>query len=103
MNLVEIQEFKKVGRRLRQTREACGLSLTKVSGACGIGVKELSRIEDGELMGFKQAPESTLINAQIYSDALDLQLGGLQQSQNTCIKKIPVIDEVYIPAFLRRK
>lgn len=53
MNLVEIQQFKKVGRKLRQTREASGLSLTKVSGACGIGVKQLARIEDGELMGFK--------------------------------------------------
>jgi len=77
--------------------------LTKIAGVCGLGIQELSHIESGELMGFKQAPESTLINAQIYSDALDLQLGGLQQSQNTCIKKIPVIDEVYIPAFLRRK
>ena len=103
MNLVEIQEFKRVGRRLRQRREASGLSLTKVSGACGIGVKELTRIEVGELMGFKQIPERTLINAQLYSDTLNLQLGGLLQSHNTGFKKIPVNDEVYIPVFLRKK
>ena len=103
MTLAEIQSFKKVGRHLRTTREMRGLSLTKIAGVCGLGIQELSHIESGELMGFKQTPESRILNATLYAKVLNLELSSLQLSQNIATRKIVENDEILIPAFLKKK
>jgi transcriptional regulator with XRE-family HTH domain len=103
MNLAEIQYFKQVGKRLRSAREMRGLSLTKISGACGLGIQELVRVENGELMGFKQISKDTLKNAEIYANALQVELGG-QSTQHPGEAKINnKNDDVFIPVFLRKK
>lgn len=103
MNLAEIQSFRQVGKRLRNAREAHGLTLPAVAGTCGLAISELVRIENGELLGFKQVPQNTLSNAEVYAKALDVELGnvGRQYSGNTTINTQS--DEVFIPVFLRKK
>jgi cytoskeletal protein RodZ len=103
MNLAEIQSFRQVGKRLRNAREAHGLTLPAVSGTCGLAISELVRIENGELLGFKQVPQNTLSNAEVYAKALDVELGnaGRQYSGNTIINAQS--DDAFIPAFLRKK
>jgi transcriptional regulator with XRE-family HTH domain len=103
MNLAEIQSFRKVGRRLRNAREAHGLTLPAVAGTCGLAISELVRIENGELLGFKQVAQNTLSNAEIYAKALDVELvyAGRQYSGNTTINAHS--DDVFIPVFLRKK
>jgi transcriptional regulator with XRE-family HTH domain len=103
VNLAEIQSFRQVGKRLRNAREAHGLTLPAVAGTCGLAISELVRIENGELLGFKQVPQNTLSNAEVYAKALDVELGnvGRQYSGNTTINAQS--DEVFIPAFLRKK
>jgi len=103
MNLAEIQSFRKVGRRLRNAREAHGLTLPAVAGTCGLAISELVRIENGELLGFKQVAQNTLSNAEIYAKALDVEFvyAGRQYSGNTTINAQS--DDVFIPVFLRKK
>lgn len=103
MNLAEIQSFRQIGRRLRNAREAHGLTLPAVAGTCGLAISELVRIENGELLGFKQVVQNTLSNAGIYAKALDVELGnaGRQYSGITTINFLS--DEVFIPVFLRKK
>ena len=103
MNLAEIQSFRQVGKRLRNAREAHGLTLPAVAGTCGLAISELVRIENGELLGFKQVPQNTLSNAEVYAKALDVELGnvGRQYSGNTTINAQS--DEVFISVFLRKK
>ncbi len=101
MNLAEIQYFKRVGKHLRNTREMRGLTLTTMSGSCGLEIQELVRVENGELMGFKQISKDTLKNAEIYANALRIEL-GTQSLQHSGVTKINnKNDEVYIPFFLR--
>ena len=82
-------------------REMRGLTLPVIAGSCGLAIDELVRIENGELLGFKQAPENTLSNAEVYAKALDVELNnvGKQFSGVTAINN----DEVFIPVFLRKK
>jgi transcriptional regulator with XRE-family HTH domain len=103
MNLAEIQSFKKIGTRLRHTREARGLALPALARSCGMTISELVRIENGELLGFKQIPESTLSNAEAYAKALGIELGdiGRQHSEGRAINAKN--DEIFIPVFLRKK
>ena len=103
MNFAEIQSFRQVGRRLRNAREAHGLTLPAVAGTCGLAISELVRIENGELLGFKQVAQNTLSNAEIYAKALDVELGnaGRQYSGNTTINAQS--EDVFIPVFLRKK
>jgi transcriptional regulator with XRE-family HTH domain len=103
MNLAEIQSFRQVGKRLRNAREAHGLTLPAVAGTCGLAISELVRIENGELLGFKQVPQNTLSNAEVYAKALDVELvdAGRQYSGNTIINAQS--DDAFIPVFLRKK
>jgi len=103
MNLAEIQSFRQIGRHLRQEREARGLTLPSVASSCGLAISELIRIENGELLGFKQVTEDTLTNAQIYGKILGVDL-NLLATPDIVVKSTPSInDEVFIPAFLRKK
>ncbi|OJI04042.1 helix-turn-helix transcriptional regulator [Polynucleobacter sp. MWH-Adler-W8] len=98
MNLAEIQSFKQIGRRLRSEREGRGLTLPAVARLCGMSVSELVRIENGELLGFRQVLEDALTNAEVYAKALDVAL------DNTGMATINAKnDEVFIPVFLRKK
>jgi transcriptional regulator with XRE-family HTH domain len=103
MNLAEIQSFRQVGRRLRNAREAHGLTLPAVASTCGLAISELVRIENGQLLGFKQVAKNTLSNAEIYAKALDVELGiaGRQYSGNPTINAQS--ENVFIPVFLRKK
>ena len=102
MNLADIQSFRQIGRYLRDAREMRGLTLPAIAGSCGLAIYELVRIENGELLGFKQAPQNTLSNAEVYAKALDVELDnvGRQHSGVTINAKN---DEVFIPVFLRKK
>jgi transcriptional regulator with XRE-family HTH domain len=80
-----------------------GLTLPAISGSCGLAISELVRIENGELLGFKQAPKNTLSNAEIYAKALDVELDGVGR-QHSGVTTINVKnDEAFIPVFLRKK
>jgi transcriptional regulator with XRE-family HTH domain len=103
MNLAEIQTFKQIGRRLRSEREARGLTLPAVAGLCGMSISELVRIENGELLGFRQALDSTLNNAELYAKALDIELGGLEKQYHGISTTNAKNDDVFIPVFLRKK
>jgi len=103
MNLADIQSFRQIGRHLRDARETRGLTLSAIAGSCGLAIYELVRIENGELMGFKQISKDTLKNAEIYANALHIELGS-QSSQHPGEAKINnKNDEVFIPVFLRKK
>jgi transcriptional regulator with XRE-family HTH domain len=103
MNLAEIQSFRQIGRRLHDVREARGLTLPKIAGSCGLAISELVRIENGELLGFKQTPKDTLSNAEVYANSLEISLGSLE-TQHAGIKTMNAKkDEVFIPVFLRKK
>ena len=103
MNLAEIHSFRQIGRRLRHAREARGLTLPAIAGSCGLAIFELVRIENGELLGFKQVPENTLSNTEIYAKALDVELSNGERLHSG----VPTInaknDELFIPVFLRKK
>ena len=103
MNLAEIQSFKQIGRRLRSEREMRGLTLPAISGSCGLAISELVRIENGELLGFKQAPKNTLSNAEVYAKALDVELDGVGRRHSGVTTIKAKNDEVFIPVFLRKK
>ena len=74
-----------------------------VASTCGLAISELVRIENGQLLGFKQVAKNTLSNAEIYAKALDVELGnaGRQYSGNTTINAQS--EDVFIPVFLRKK
>jgi transcriptional regulator with XRE-family HTH domain len=97
MNLAEIESFRQIGRRLRATREMRGLTLPAVAGSCGVEISELVRIENGELLGFRQIPESALSKAEAYAKVLGIELGDLGRAINA------KNDEIFIPVFLRKK
>ena len=103
MNLAEIQSFKKIGRRLRTEREARGLTLPAVAGLCGMSIAELVRIENGELLGFRQALDATISNAEIYAKALDVELGVMRRQHSGISRTNAKNDDVFIPVFLRKK
>jgi transcriptional regulator with XRE-family HTH domain len=103
MNLAEIQSFRQVGRRLRNAREMRGLTLPAISGSCGLAISELVRIENGELLGFKQAPKNTLSNAEVYAKALDVELDGVGRQHSGVTTINAKNDEAFIPVFLRKK
>ena len=103
MNLAEIQSFRQIGRRLRNEREARGLTLPAIAGSCGMTISELVRIENGELLGFNQALKDALSSAEAYAKALDVELddlGGQHSGTSTVNAKN---DEAFIPVFLRKK
>ena len=103
MNSADIQSFRMVGRRLRNARERRGLTLAAFSASCGLRIQELVRIESGELLGFKQASEDTLSHADMYARVLNIELQGMGV-QHSGIEKInSKDDDLYIPAFLRKK
>ena len=103
MNLAEIQSFRQIGRHLRSAREMRGLTLPAISGSCGLAISELVRIENGELLGFKQAPKNTLSNAEVYAKALDIELDGVGRQHSGVTTINAKNDEALIPAFLRKK
>ena len=103
MNLAEIQSFRQIGRRLRNAREARGLTLPAAAGSCGMAISELVRIENGELLGFKQAPKDTMSNAEVYAKALDIELASLERSYAETTTRNTQSNEVFIPIFLRKK
>ena len=103
MNLAEIQSFRQIGRHLRSAREMRGLTLPAISGSCGLAISELVRIENGELLGFKQAPKNTLSNAEVYAKALDVELDGVGRQHSGVTTINAKNDEVFIPVFLRKK
>ena len=103
MNLEEIQSFRQIGRRLRNEREARGLTLPAIAGSCGMTISELVRIENGELLGFKQVVDDAFSNAETYAKALDIELESLRR-QHSGVRTINAKnDEVFIPLFLRKK
>ncbi|QWD10780.1 helix-turn-helix domain-containing protein [Polynucleobacter paneuropaeus] len=103
MNLAEIQSFKQIGRRLRSEREERGLTLPVVAGLCGMSISELVRIENGELLGFRQVLEDALTNAEVYAKALDVEL-DIGERQHSGMASINAKnDDVFIPVFLRKK
>jgi transcriptional regulator with XRE-family HTH domain len=103
MHLAEIQSFKQIGRRLRSEREARGLTLPAVAISCGMTISELVRIENGELLGFKQALEDALSNAEAYAKALDVDLDSEKRQISQTATINAKNDEVFIPVFLRKK
>ena len=103
MNLAEMQTFKQIGRRLRSEREARGLTLPSVAGLCGMSISELVRIENGELLGFRQALEDALNNAEVYAKTLDVELGGTRRQHSGISATNAKNDDMYIPVFLRKK
>jgi transcriptional regulator with XRE-family HTH domain len=103
MNLAEIQSFKQIGRRLRSEREERGLTLPAVAGLCGMSISELVRIENGELLGFRQVLEDALTNAEVYANALDVELGGVERQHSGMEAINAKNDDVFIPVFLRKK
>jgi len=103
MNLAEIQSFRQIGMRLRNAREARGLTLPAIAGSCGLAILELVRIENGELLGFKQAPQNTLSNAEVYAKALDVELSNVERQHSGVTTINAKNDEVLIPVFLRKK
>ena len=103
MNLAEIQTFKQIGKRLRSEREARGLTLPAVAGLCGMSISELVRIENGELLGFRQALEDALTNAELYAKALDVELGSVVTQHSGSSTTNTQNDEMFIPVFLRKK
>ena len=103
MNLAEIQPFKQIGKRLRSEREARGLTLPTVAGLCGMSISELVRIENGELLGFRQALDATIKNAEVYAKALDAELGGARRQYPRVSTTNAKNDDVFIPVFLRKK
>ena len=103
MNSADIQSFRMVGRRLRNARERRGLTLAALSASCGLRIQELVRIESGELLGFKQAPEDTLSHADMYARVLNVELQGMEVQHSGVEKINSKDDDLYIPEFLRKK
>jgi hypothetical protein len=103
MNLDEIQSFKQIGRRLRSEREERGLTLPAVAGLCGMSISELVRIENGELLGFRQVLKDALSNAEVYAKALDIELQSSRRQHSRISTTNAKNDDVYIPLFLRKK
>jgi len=103
MNLEEIQSFRQIGRRLRNEREARGLTLPAIAGSCGMTISELVRIENGELLGFKQVVNDAFSNAETYARALNIELDSLRGQHSRVITISAKNDEVFIPVFLRKK
>jgi transcriptional regulator with XRE-family HTH domain len=103
MNLAEIQYFRQIGKRLRNAREMRGITLPVIANSCGLAISELVRIENGELLEFKQAPTDTMSNARAYAKVLDVELEGLRGQYSRTTTITAKNDEVYIPAFLRKK
>jgi len=103
MNLAEIQSFKQIGRRLRSEREERGLTLPAVAGLCGMSISELVRIENGELLGFRQVLEDALSNAEVYAKALDVELRSASRLHSGVTIINAKNDDVFIPVFLRKK
>ena len=103
MNLADIQSFRQIGRHLRDARETRGLTLSAIAGSCGLAIYELVRIENGELLGFKQAPQNTLSNAEVYAKALDFELDNVGRQHSGETTRNAKNDEVFIPVFLRKK
>ena len=103
MNLAEIQSFKKIGTRLRHTREARGLALPALARSCGMTISELVRIENGELLGFTQGLVDTLKKAELYAHALEVGLEHSRCDQDTEATIRGAMDTDYIPIFLRKK
>jgi len=103
MSPKEIQYLRQIGKHLRSEREARGLTLAAVAGSCGLAISELVRIENGELLGFKQVVKDVFSNAETYAKALDIELDkvGQQYSGTTTVKAKH--DEVFIPVYLRKK
>jgi|LakMenE18May11ns_1017448.scaffolds.fasta_scaffold9270643_2 cytoskeletal protein RodZ len=97
MNLAEIQSFRQIGRRLRNAREPLGLTLPAIAGFCGLAIFELVRIENGELLGFKQVPENTLSNTEVYAKALDVELSNVERQHSGVTTINAKNDEVFIP------
>ena len=103
MDTAKIQLFRQIGKHLRRARDMRGFSLVKISGVCGLSVQELARIENGELMAFKQSPETTKTNAQIYSKVLGVDLDRLVIRDAALGAVHATNDAVYIPVFLRKR
>lgn len=103
MNLAEILSFKQVGKRLRSEREDRGLTLPSVAGLCGLSISELVRIENGELMGFRQALDATMNNAEVFAKALDVELSGMRRQHSGVSTTNAKNDDAFIPVFLRKK
>ena len=103
MNLAEIQTFKQIGKRLRAEREARGLTLPAAAGLCGMSISELVRIENGELLGFRQALEDALTNAEAYAKALDVELGSGERQHSGVSATNAKNDDAFIPVFLRKR
>jgi hypothetical protein len=79
-----------------------GLTLPAIANSCGLAISEVVRIENGEFLGFRQALKDTLTNAEVYAKALDIELGNLGDRQAGATIGTSK-DEVFIPAFLRKK
>jgi transcriptional regulator with XRE-family HTH domain len=102
MNLAEIQSLKQIGRRLRNEREARGLTLSNIASSCGLKIQELVRVENGELMGFKQIPTDALKNAEIYANTLHIELGSEDTKRVELTKTNIKNNDMFIPVFLRK-
>ena len=74
-----------------------------VAGLCGMSISELVRIENGELLGFRQALDATINNAQLYAKALDVEFAGVRRQQSGVSTTNAKNDDVFIPVFLRKK
>lgn len=103
MNSAEIQSFRMIGKRLRTEREARGLTLPAVARSCGMTISDLVRIENGELLGYRQLLEDALSNADLYAKALDVELDDLARQYSGTTKVNAKNDEAFIPVFLRKK
>ena len=62
-----------------------------------MAIFELVRIENGELLGFKQVPENTLSNTEVYAKALDVELSNVERQHSGVTTINAKNDEVFIP------
>jgi len=101
-----------VGKLLRTTRELKGLNVHFLSGASGLTISEIVRLEDGEITKFQDHSEQTLCNLRSYAAILGLKLPINLDQNNRCfytsVKSHELSDfgevrlEPPIPLFLRK-
>jgi transcriptional regulator with XRE-family HTH domain len=113
MTVNEIQlALHSVGKLLRKTRELNGLSVHALSGASGLTISEIVRLEDGEVTKFHDHPEQTLNNLRSYAAILGIKLQiNLEQNSHCFYSSVKsqntlAFSEVElgpdIPPFLRK-
>lgn len=87
------KEAKRVGRLLKDEREAQGHNVAILAGKCGLSVVQITAIERGDSFPFTKV-DSTLKQAtSIYAKELGIDIPAAPCED----------DDIYIPEFLRKR